>query len=190
MQRAGGSVGQFSVSLSWSRSTRKYADLDLHLYLPAKYSDPAKRDHSVGDVCFRNKLRHYFELDVDMCAGASDTCPHKPVENIVFPQPSLSKRKRRRKRIAPGKYTIVVQNWGYKTVDPPSIGDKGPAIPFDVLFSMNGNKTLITGLCIKPNRSKKASAIRVFRIVIGPDGSVMSMKKHKPMGDICRYGYF
>ena len=187
MQRAGGSVGKFSVSLSWTRSARRYADLDLHLFLPAKYAD--RRDNNpnnlMGDVCFSKKLKHHFELDVDMCAGASDSCPHKPVENIVFPAPSLPKRKRRRKRVAPGTYTIVVQNYGYHTTDG-SIGDKGPAVPFDVLFSMDGNKTLITGLCTKRNTRMKKSAVRVIRVIIGPDGSVMSMKKHKPMGD-CGY---
>ena len=173
------------MSLSWKRtSAYTYADLDLHLFLPPRLAKREGRFNPVsGDVCYQRKQNHHFELDVDMCAGNTE-CPHKPVENIVFPSPSLSKRKRRRKRVVPGKYSIIVSNFGYHGRNG-QVGGTGPAIPFDVLLSLNGKKTLISGLCIKPNTQGRDSAIRVAHFVVRSDGSVNKMKRHNPMGDIC-----
>ena len=154
-------MGKFSASLSWKRGGKAYADLDLHLYLPARLKPDTGGDPD-GDVCYKRKQHRHFELDVDMCAAGPESCPHEPVENIVFPSSSLSKRKRRRKRLKPGKYTIVVQNFMYHYKNGQG-GDRGPPIPFDVLFSLNGKKTLITGLCTKRNSKGLASAVRVAR---------------------------
>merc|ERR1711939_318570 len=79
---AGGSIGKFSATLSWKRRRNKeYGDLDSHLFLPPKLvgNDPRRpRGDYGGDVCFKRKRNHHFELDVDM-NGKDDS-----VENIVF----------------------------------------------------------------------------------------------------------
>ena len=181
---AGGSIGKFSATLSWKRRRNKeYGDLDFHLFLPPKLvrNDPRRpRGDYGGDVCFKRKRNHHFELDVDM-NGKDDS-----VENIVFPSPSLPKRKRRTIRVVPGEYSIVVENFAYYDIHGKRmVPGKGPAVPFEVLISVNDKKTLITGLCTKPNTKGRASAVGVARFTVGRNGKVTSMEKHKPMGEIC-----
>ena len=115
-----------------------------------------------------------------MCSSGDKLCPHAPVENIVFPSPSLSKRQQRRKRVVTGQYTIHVENVAYYNKHGKRLS-KGPAIPFDVLLTIDGKKTLFTGLCTKAYKKGHAKNVYVARFIVGSNGKVRSMKRHSPM---------
>ena len=152
------------------------------MYLPSRLSrtGPARPrgDHD-GDVCFKRKINNGFELDVDMCSSGPKSCPDAPIENVVFPSPSLSIRQRSRK-LVPGQYKIMVRHFAFYNREGKRLS-KGPSVPFDVLFTLDGKKTLITGLCTKPYKKGQADPVFVATFTVGVRGKVISMTKHPPM---------
>ena len=168
--RAGGATGALTVSLSWGAKAEPSVDLDLHLFFIS--SGTRMTRGASGDVHFRSKRKGGFELDVDMCTGASTSpCPARPVENIVFKSglgASLVP--------FPGKYGVLVRRFGGSVHYP-----KG--IPFEIVLSIGGRRALIGPLCTRPRTVGADSDVRVVEFIVQSTGRLSGKitYQHKAM---------
>jgi hypothetical protein len=133
LDRQGAKRGDITISLSWDT----HDDLDLHVILPN------------GEEIYYSQTRSEkgkATLDVDM--NASSPYSNAAVENVFVGD--LDKQE----EAPPGKYKVVVQNFGYHTQG----WTKQTEIPWLVRVAKNGEKEKYAGKCIGSGKASDVVA--------------------------------
>ena len=156
--QAGGKVkGKLSFSLMWETDD----DLDLRVRTPTG-----------ALIHFDRKWADSGTLDVDMCSSMGLRCTTpRAVENVRF-----------KGGVLPGRYSVMVQNFRYK-----SGRSHDRAIKFEVLARLGRKRRkLVRGLCTKPHLEREPSTIHVLDVQWrgAGDYDIISEAQHDPNCEI------